>query len=133
MTSRSPQPTAVLSRQKALGDPAARMALGRAARAEVPRGAHGDWDRHLPTADPIAILEAQAISRVPDLLPIRYGRMLSSPFAFYRGAAAVMAPTWPDHAASGLMVQACGDAHASEFRDLRHPGAGHGLRRQRLR
>ena len=103
------------SRQKALGDPAARVALGRAARAAVPRAAHGDWIGPSDRADPIAILEAQAVTRVPDLVPIRYGRMLSSPFAFYRGAAAVMAADLAGSPTSGLMVQACGDAHASNF------------------
>ncbi len=105
----------MLSRQKSLGDPAGRASLGRAARTAVPRAAHGDWIGPSDRADPIALLEAQASTRVPELVPIRYGRMLSSPFAFYRGAAAVMASDLAGSPASGLMVQACGDAHACNF------------------
>ena len=88
---------------------------GRAARKVTPRSAHGDWAPALDRPDPIAILVAQAASRVPELVPIRYGRMLVSPLTFYRGAAAVMAAdlaTTPD---SGITVQACGDAHIANF------------------
>jgi Uncharacterized protein conserved in bacteria (DUF2252) len=88
---------------------------GRAARKVTPRSAHGDWAPAPDRPDPIAILVAQAASRVPELVPIRYGRMLVSPFTFYRGAAAVMAAdlaTTPD---SGITVQACGDAHIANF------------------
>ena len=89
--------------------------LGRAARAEVPRSAHGDFTPVPDRPDPVAVLQAQAVTRVQELIPIRYGRMLMSPFTFYRGAAAVMAAdlaTTPD---SGIVVQACGDAHISNF------------------
>jgi len=88
---------------------------GRAARRNTPRSAHGDWTPAPDRPDPVAVLAAQAASRVQELLPIRYGRMLVSPFTFYRGAAAVMAAdlaTTPD---SGIVVQACGDAHVSNF------------------
>ena len=91
------------------------MELGRAARAEVPRSAHGDFTPVPDRPDPVAVLQAQAATRVQELIPIRYGRMLMSPFTFYRGAAAVMAAdlaTTPD---SGIVVQACGDAHISNF------------------
>src|SRR5512132_3674110 len=71
--------------------PEERAARGKAARAEVPRSSHAGWDAPSGRADPIALLEAQAKDRVPELVPIRYGRMLASPFAFYRGAAYVMA------------------------------------------
>ena len=68
-----------------------RVARGRAARAKVPRSAHGRWEPAPGRPDPVALLEEQAASRVPMLVPIRYGRMLVSPFTFYRGAALIMA------------------------------------------
>jgi hypothetical protein len=71
--------------------PAERAARGTAARAEVPRKVHGEWEPSPIRADPVELLEDQARSRVPELVPIRYGRMLVSPFTFYRGAAYVMA------------------------------------------
>jgi uncharacterized protein (DUF2252 family) len=88
---------------------------GRAARAGSPRSGHADWAPAAGREDPIAVLRRQAETRVAELLPIRYGRMTASPFAFYRGAAAVMAAdlaTMPD---AGLIVQVCGDAHISNF------------------
>ena len=69
---------------------AERAARGKAARAEVPRSAHGEIN-FPKRRDPVALLEEQAVSRVPELVPIRYGRMLVSPFAFYRGGALIMA------------------------------------------
>jgi uncharacterized protein (DUF2252 family) len=66
-------------------------------------------------ADPVELLEEQAVSRVPDLVPIRYGRMLTSAFAFYRGGAAIMAADLAATPTSGLRVQLCGDAHMSNF------------------
>jgi uncharacterized protein (DUF2252 family) len=91
-----------------------RAAAGKAARSEAPRSTHAAWD---PAADrdPLAILEQQARSRVPELVPIRHGRMAVSPFAFFRGAAAVMAADLAATPVSGLRVQACGDAHLSNF------------------
>ena len=88
---------------------------GEFARAAVPCSAHGDWaaDPHRP--DPISVLVEQAATRVPDLLPLRYGRMLASPFTFFRGAAAVMAADLSSTPNSGIMVQACGDAHIANF------------------
>ncbi len=88
---------------------------GRAARGRVPRSAHGDWVPAADRPDPVAVLQAQAASRVPELVPIRYGRMLVSPFTFYRGAAAVMAADLAATPDSGIIVQACGDAHISNF------------------
>ena len=88
---------------------------GRAARQTTPRTAHGDWSPAPDRPDPIAVLAAQAASRVQELVPIRYGRMLASPFTFYRGAAAVMAADLAATPASGIVVQACGDAHISNF------------------
>ncbi len=88
---------------------------GRAARASVPRSAHGDWSPAPDRPDPVAVLQAQAATRVQELIPIRYGRMLVSPFTFYRGAAAVMAADLAATPNSGIVVQACGDAHISNF------------------
>jgi uncharacterized protein (DUF2252 family) len=92
-----------------------RVARGKAARGEVPRGTIGDWDPPPSRPDPIDVLEEQARTRVPELVPIRYGRMLVSPFAFYRGAAAVMAADLADGPRTGLHAQLCGDAHLSNF------------------
>jgi uncharacterized protein (DUF2252 family) len=88
---------------------------GRAARRATPRSAHGDWAPAPDRPDPIAVLTAQAASRVQELVPIRYGRMLVSPFTFYRGSAAVMAADLAATPDSGIVVQACGDAHISNF------------------
>ena len=89
--------------------------LGRAARKQAPRGAHGDWAPAQDRPDPLALLTHQAATRVQELVPIRYGRMLASPFTFYRGAAAVMAADLARTPDSGIVVQACGDAHISNF------------------
>ena len=70
---------------------AERAARGKAARAEVPRNAHGEWSAQSGRRDPVEMLEEQAASRVPELVPVRYGRMGVSPFTFYRGAAYLMA------------------------------------------
>ena len=92
-----------------------RLARGRAARRKAPRSEHGRWAPAPGRGDPVAVLEAQAASRVADLVPIRYGRMLASPFTFYRGAAAIMAADLADTPVSGITVQLCGDAHLSNF------------------
>ena len=92
-----------------------RAALGRAARAEVQRSSHAEWQPPAKRADPVALQEQQAVERVPELVPIRYGRMLESPFAFYRGAADVMAADLARTPHSGFRVQLCGDAHLSNF------------------
>ena len=92
-----------------------RLDEGRELRSEVSRGAHAEWDAPPGRADPVAILERQAETRMPDLVPIRYGRMAVSPFTFFRGAAAIMAADLSRTAATGLRVQACGDAHLSNF------------------
>jgi uncharacterized protein (DUF2252 family) len=94
---------------------AEREAQGKAARERTPRSSHGDWKAAPDRRDPVAILEEQGESRVPELLPIRYGRMASTPFAFFRGAAAVMAADLGKTLTSGLQVQLCGDAHLSNF------------------
>jgi uncharacterized protein (DUF2252 family) len=92
-----------------------RVARGRAARTEAPRSAHGRWAPAPDRPDPVALLEEQAASRVPMLVPIRYGRMLASPFTFYRGAALIMASDLAGTPVSGVTVQLCGDAHLSNF------------------
>ena len=92
-----------------------RVARGRAARTKVPRSEHGRWSAPGDRRDPVALLEEQAKSRVPDLVPIRHGRMLVSPFTFYRGAAFIMAGDLASTPTSGIEVQLCGDAHLSNF------------------
>jgi uncharacterized protein (DUF2252 family) len=92
-----------------------RAATGRAARARVPRSVHGEWEPNVDRRDPVQLLEEQAAARVPELLPLRYGRMLVSPFTFFRGAAYPMAADLADEPRTGLQVQLCGDAHLSNF------------------
>src|SRR5208282_4482527 len=92
-----------------------RIARGQAARKQAPRSGHGRWEPSPDRPDPIALLEEQAASRVPELVPIRYGRMLVSPFTFYRGAALIMAADLAVTPQSGVTVQLCGDAHLSNF------------------
>jgi uncharacterized protein (DUF2252 family) len=93
--------------------PAERTTRGKEARTAAPRPSHAELAA--PERDPVALLEAQAVTRVPELVPIRYGRMLTSPFAFFRGAAALMAHDLATAPSSGLEVQLCGDAHLSNF------------------
>ena len=94
---------------------AERAARGRAARGEVPRSSHADYSAAPHRPDPVELLESQAVSRVAELVPIRYGRMLVSPFTFYRGAALIMAADLASTPSSGLHAQLCGDAHLSNF------------------
>lgn len=96
-------------------DFAARAERGRAARRRSPRRAHADWRPDPHRTDPVALLEQQAASRVPELIPIRHARMMVSPFTFYRGAALIMAADLAGTADSGITVQICGDAHLSNF------------------
>ena len=95
--------------------PAERGARGKAARAEVPRASHGTWEPPPHRPDPVELLMEQAKSRVPELVPIRHGRMLVSPFTFYRGAAYLMASDLAVGPRTGLHTQLCGDAHLSNF------------------
>ena len=92
-----------------------REAKGKAARTEVPRSSHADFSVGPDRPDPLSLLEGQGLDRVPELLPIRYGRMASSAFAFFRGAALPMASDLARTPRSGLTVQACGDAHLANF------------------
>jgi uncharacterized protein (DUF2252 family) len=92
-----------------------RVERGKAARSETPRSAHAEFAPAPGRADPVDLLERQAATRIPELVPIRYGRMLVSPFTFYRGAAKVMANDLATTPRSGITVQCCGDAHLSNF------------------
>jgi uncharacterized protein (DUF2252 family) len=94
---------------------AERAALGKQARSRVPRSSHAEWEPAADRPDPIEVLERQATTRLPELVPIRYGRMLISPFACYRGSAAIMAADLAAGPDSGVRVQLCGDAHLSNF------------------
>src|SRR6476660_3974962 len=95
--------------------PAERAKRGKEARAAVPRDSHAVFDPGPARPDPIGLLEEQAKARVPDLVPVRWGRMMVSPFTYYRGAALPMAIDLATTPVSGLAVQACGDAHLSNF------------------
>jgi uncharacterized protein (DUF2252 family) len=94
---------------------AERVARGKAARAAAPRDSHAVFDPPADRPSPISLLEEQAQARVPELVPVRWGRMLVSPFTYYRGAALPMASDLATTPVSGLAVQACGDAHLSNF------------------
>ena len=90
-------------------------ALGKSLRKTVRRSSHATWVAPSDRPDPVAVLRSQDVVRVPELVPIRYGRMLASPFAFYRGSAAVMAGDLAGTPDIGVNVQACGDAHIANF------------------
>jgi uncharacterized protein (DUF2252 family) len=107
---RAPKPKAVPH-----PTPSERAERGKAARAIAPRSDHGEYQPARDRRDPVALLEEQAASRVQELVPIRYGRMLVSPFTFYRGAAYPMAADLAGAPRTGLEVQLCGDAHLSNF------------------
>jgi uncharacterized protein (DUF2252 family) len=92
-----------------------RLAEGRGERESVPLEAHGEWMAPDDRPDPVGILEEQNATRVPELVPIRHGRMIVSPFTFYRGSAAIMASDLSRSPTTGLHVQCCGDAHLSNF------------------
>ncbi len=104
-----------MTRTREHPSPRERADRGRAARKTAPRKQLGAWEPPADRFDPVALLEAQGESRVQELLPIRYGRMLASPFTFYRGSAAIMAADLAGTPTSGITVQACGDAHLSNF------------------
>jgi uncharacterized protein (DUF2252 family) len=92
-----------------------RKAAGLEARDKVPVSSHTKWGPAADRADPVTLLEEQDATREPDLVPVRHGRMMVSPFTFYRGAAKIMAADLKDTPASGLDAQLCGDAHLSNF------------------
>ncbi|GAA0683236.1 DUF2252 domain-containing protein [Kitasatospora atroaurantiaca] len=101
--------------------PAERAARGKAARRDAPRSSHAEFVPAADRPDPLGILEAQSATRVTELVPIRYGRMIESPFRFYRGAAAIMAADLAGTPNSGIRAQLCGDAHMLNFRLLASP------------
>ena len=92
-----------------------RREIGRKARRGTPRSSHEGWEPAADRPDPVALLEEQDATREPDLVPVRHGRMMVSPFTFYRGAAKIMAADLKDIPRAGLDVQLCGDAHLSNF------------------
>ena len=92
-----------------------RRAKGRALRDAVPRTSHAEWRPGTERRDPIELLQASNEGRIPALIPVRFGRMSTSPFAFYRGAAALMAADLATTLSTGVRVQACGDAHLMNF------------------
>ncbi|MEV6010620.1 DUF2252 domain-containing protein [Streptomyces sp. NPDC051976] len=100
---------------------AERAARGKALRKAVPRSSHAAYAPAPHRTDPVDVIEAQSATRVPELVPIRYGRMSESPFRFYRGAAAIMAMDLATTPASGIRAQLCGDAHLLNFRLLASP------------
>jgi uncharacterized protein (DUF2252 family) len=103
---------------------AERRAEGKALRDAVPRAEHSGWKPPKERRDPVEIVLAANEGRLPELLPIRHGRMSQSPFAFYRGTAAIMAADLAHTPVSGLRVQACGDAHLSNFGAFATPERG---------
>src|SRR5215510_6531715 len=103
------------TRPMTVRSPAERLAAGRALRDKVPRRSHASWQAPADRPDPIRLLQDSDKGRLPELLPIRYGRMRQSPFTFLRGAAAVMAADLASTPATGLRVQACGDCHIMNF------------------
>jgi len=88
---------------------------GRELREAVPRETHAGWAPRGDRRDPVEILEQQAATRIAELVPVRYGRMAVSPFAFFRGAAAIMAADLARTPSTSLRVQSCGDAHLVNF------------------
>src|SRR4051794_4143833 len=101
--------------------PAERAKRGKEARSRMSRSDHAAWTPPADRADPVEVLQRQAAARVPELVPIRYGRMMASPFAFYRGGAAVMAADLASVSTPGLVTQLCGDAHLSNFGGFASP------------
>jgi uncharacterized protein (DUF2252 family) len=92
-----------------------RRAQGKEARDRTPPSSHAGWTAAADRPDPVGLLEEQNLTREPDLVPVRYGRMLASPFTFYRGTAKILAADLADTPTAGLQVQLCGDAHLSNF------------------
>jgi len=92
-----------------------RFALGKKAREAVPRSSHGAWEPAAGRIDSVDLLKEQDATREPDLVPVRHGRMMISPFTFYRGAAKIMAHDLSRSPSTGLSVQLCGDAHLLNF------------------
>ena len=98
-----------------------RRARGKAARDRVAPSGHAGWEPAAGRPDPVALLAEQNLTREPDLVPVRHGRMMVSPFTFYRGAAKIMAADLKDTPTAGLETQLCGDAHLSNFGGFASP------------
>ena len=98
-----------------------RLTSGKTLRKKVPRSAHAEWAPPSHRPDPVELLRDSDRGRIPELLPVRYGRMRQSPFAFFRGAAALMAWDLSTVPATGIAVQACGDCHAANFGGFASP------------
>lgn len=100
------------------------LAQGKALRSDCPRSSHGEWSPGNDRPDPLALLAASNEGRVADLVPIRYGRMRRSAFAFFRGSSSIMAyDLGTCGQITGIVVQACGDCHVENFGILRRPNA----------
>jgi hypothetical protein len=98
-----------------------RQAQGKQAQIRTPPSSHTEWTPAANRPDPVGLLEEQNLDREPDLVPVRHGRMVVSPFTFYRGAAKIMAADLDATPTAGLEVQLCGDAHLSNFGALASP------------
>ena len=116
-----PQPSPARPEPGGYAAPGDRAASGKSCRSKAPRSSHAAWEPPHDRRDPIALLEEQAAERVPELVPIRYGRMSASPFAFYRGATYVMASDLAGTPQTGIRVQLCGDAHLANFGGFASP------------
>jgi uncharacterized protein (DUF2252 family) len=98
-----------------VGNRQAQVRRGKDIRSTTPRASHAEWRPPIGRTDPVTILMDQAVPRVPELVPLRNARMLTSPFAFFRGSAAIMAADLAHTPRTGIKVQLCGDAHLSNF------------------
>src|SRR5690348_4534179 len=116
-TPKATTPKATAPRIRRISHPSLdeRLNQGRTARDRTPPSSHVGWSPATDRPDPVALLEQQDRTREPDLVPVRHGRMMVSPFTFYRGAAKIMAVDLKDTPVAGLRVQLCGDAHLSNF------------------
>jgi uncharacterized protein (DUF2252 family) len=112
---RSPIEPAYLGKPRHLHTQAERMEVGRALRVTTPREAHAGWTAPADRPDPVDLLIASAEGRLPNLVPLRHGRMMATPFTFFRGAAAIMASDLSRTPSTGYQVQACGDCHLLNF------------------
>src|SRR5215467_5065430 len=115
MTTIAPSITPTREWDRSMTSRAERSAAGKALRASVPRSSHAKWAPDPERPDPISLLEEANKTRLEPLVPIRFGRMSLSPFAFYRGSADIMAYDLAKTPVSGIRVQLCGDAHLSNF------------------
>ena len=98
-----------------------RRTTGKNLRKKTPQSSNADWKPAIDRPDPVALLKEQDATREPDLVPVRHGRMMVSPFTFYRGAARIMAADLAETPRAGLTVQLCGDAHLSNFGGFASP------------